>query len=232
MTFRVPVHVHVIAGRHDRGPTKRQVRGQIKVLNAAYAGRQSGDSAAASFRFTLESFERVHNQRWRGSSLHEPAQKAMRRALHKGGRGELNLYFSHPYSAGGSGSLLGFSSFPWQYHGKKKELDGVTILDTTLPGGRMRRFNQGDTVVHEVGHWLGLFHTFQGGCSGANDEVADTAPEGYPSTTCDTTKDSCTSDGLDPVHNFMDYAYDSCMDMFTPGQVVRMTDEWLAFRVP
>ena len=76
------------------------------------------------------------------------------------------------------------------------------------------------------------FHTFEGGCSAGNDRVDDTAAEAQPSLTCEVGRDTCDADGLDPVRNFMNYSFDSCMNMFTPGQVSRMTDNWLAYRTP
>jgi len=47
------------------------------------------------------------------------------------------------------------------FYFRQPELDGVMVRHTTLPGGSMKNFNLGRTLTHEVGHWLGLFHTFE-----------------------------------------------------------------------
>jgi hypothetical protein len=227
----VPTYVHVIKGRRkgERNPISRQgVRRLIQILNNGMAGRQSPNSKATRYRFSLKKINFRRNEGWYHAYFFGPRDKRMRRSLHRGGARTLNLYINGGGPKGGP--VLGWSRFPWQYAGAPK-LDGVTVNVAGLPGGRAVGYNLGDTVIHETGHWLGLLHTFQDGCEGSGDQVSDTPAEAEPSFYCQTTRDTCTSPGLDPVHNFMDYSYDSCMNMFTVGQVRRMDAAYVKWRL-
>jgi hypothetical protein len=139
-------------------------------------------------------------------------------ALRQGGPETLNLYIIGP----AGGHILGYASFPWD-QAAEPLLDGVVLLFDTLPGGTHVPYHLGDTATHEIGHWLGLFHPFEGGCTRLNDQVGDTPAERSPAFGCPVGRDSCaTRAGVDAVENFMDYADDSCMRSFSDGQAARM----------
>ncbi|MFI0357819.1 zinc metalloprotease [Actinomadura sp. 9N407] len=219
----VPVYFHVL---HD-GPSGKvpdaTVKRQIKVLNDAHAGKAGkGPGATTGFTFTLRGVTRTDNARWYSDP--ERHEATFKPKLRKGDARTLNLY-----SADMGEDLLGWSTFPWKYKAEPK-MDGVIVHPGSLPGGTIEHFDRGHTATHEVGHWLGLYHTFQDGCGGHGDRVADTPPERDPSNGCPKGKDTCPSPGADPVHNYMDYSHDKCMNQFTAGQAARMHDTWTAYR--
>lgn len=215
----INVYFHVITNSSgDGSPTSGQINNQINVLNAAYA--------SAGFSFVLAEVDTHANNSWY-TSTGGSSEAQMKAALRQGTSEDLNIYTNNM----GSG-LLGWATFPSSYASNPLD-DGVVILYSSLPGGSAAPYNEGDTGTHEVGHWLGLYHTFQGGCAGSGDFIDDTPAERSPAYGCPTGRDSCTSrktPGLDPIENFMDYTDDACMDTFTADQGTRMWEQWVAYR--
>lgn len=130
-----------------------------------------------------------------------------------------------------SGGILGYATFP----GGAPSEDGVVVNGEYF--GRTTcatpPYALGRTATHEVGHWLGLYHTFQGGCAGttqfdcatSGDNVCDTPPTASSNFGCTTNQNSCTetpTDMPDQTVNYMDYGDDNCIVMFSQGQVDRM----------
>ncbi|KAJ3090856.1 hypothetical protein HK102_002457 [Quaeritorhiza haematococci] len=232
----VDVHFHVInngEGVDNGNIPQNMIDDQIRVLNEDFKG-------TGLFNFRLAAVNRTTNATWFRLNPETTEEREMKRTLRKGGPKDLNVY-----SVNLTG-LLGWATFPSDYQSNPTD-DGVVIAHSSVPGGSRARFNLGRTLTHEVGHWLGLFHTFQGGCSYPNDGITDTVPQKTSTQGCPTGRKSCTRDDFprdqqhifdradfnvtqDPIHNFMDYSDDSCMNQFTPGQTEKMRSEWTTFR--
>ena len=142
-------------------------------MNEHYTGLDTPVYRAAaanmSFRFVRSSVTRTQNDSWYAAGPGSAAQTAMKNALHTGSADDLNFH------ANSGGGYLGWATFPNEYAGAPSQ-DGVVCYWASLPGSNYVPYNEGDTGTHEVGHWLGLYHTFQGGCTATNDGVADTPP--------------------------------------------------------
>lgn len=209
----IPVAFHVVYSETRRTGIEgyvplAQIEAQIDVLNAAYAG--------TGFEFYLASHDYTLRKTW-FTGCYGGGERKMKQALAVDPATTLNIYTCKP-----SGGILGWSYLPWSLP-EDSYYHGVVALYSSLPGGTAAPYNEGDTVTHEVGHYLGLYHTFQNGCVAPGDEVDDTPYEASAAFGCPLGRDSCPElPGLDPIENFMDYTDDACMLEFTPDQADRM----------
>jgi pregnancy-associated plasma protein-A len=222
----VPVYFHVITDGSIGAMTAKQIADQIQVLNLTFGGFEGG--VDTGFTFKLVGITRTDDADWFYAGAGGTNEHSMKHTLHAGGNSALNIYSTT------AGPYLGWAYLP-EIVTKPGQayLDGVVIdweswlgTSTTYAG----RYDQGETGTHEVGHWLNLEHTFYGGCNAKGDFVDDTPAEKEPTRGCPAGKDTCTEPGLDPIHNYMDYSYDTCYTEFTAGQSQRMHDSWLYYR--
>lgn len=215
----INVYFHVVnrgSGVSNGDITTQMVNDQMAVLNNAYS--------RWGWTFNLVATTRTTNATW-FNGCYGSAESAMKNALRQGTADDLNIYSCNP-----SNGILGYATFPSSYSSQPK-LDGVVILYSSVPGGTAVPYHLGDTGTHEVGHWMGLYHTFQGGCNGSGDFVGDTPAERSSAFGCPDGRDTCRNKpGLDPITNFMDYTDDACMFEFSAGQDSRMDSMFTTYR--
>ena len=249
LQYTIPMVVHVIHNGEPIGTgpniSNAQILSQIKVLNDDFR-RMAGtrgfntdpDGADVEVEFclakqtpdgcTTNGINRIDmsatNTSWSGPSGNTNA--VLKPATIWDPSKYLNMWTVNFSDS----SLLGFAQFP----GGSATTDGVVMGyqyfgsddDPNVDLSSSAPFHLGRTTTHEVGHYLGLFHTFQGGCAeaGGGDLCADTPPvasSGSNSSVC-VANDSCPGGDPDMIENYMDYSSDACMNVFTNDQKARM----------
>ncbi|KAK7214647.1 hypothetical protein V2G26_002650 [Clonostachys chloroleuca] len=242
-TTIIPTVVHVVyANQTEQGGyiPKSQIDAQIDVLNKAWTPH--------GFSFDLINTTYTENATW--TRVNFDRWPDMKFALRQGGYGTLNLYTVLLTDGFG---LLGIGTPPSDYEegSDNFKLDGVVIQANTLPGGIgpsfvpfPDRYTEGDLANHEVGHWMGLMHTYiESGdyplsCANGDNDFVDDTPvhmlfitENGPDLNCPPGRDTCPDlPGLDPTDNFMSSAWQSCWNKFTPGQGLRTRNMWATYR--
>jgi Pregnancy-associated plasma protein-A len=217
----ITVNFHVIRSATGAGDVSdSRLNSQINTLSSAYSGK--------GFTFVRGTTDRTNNGTWYTMSPGSTAERNCK-TYFTAIASNNPKYVLNFYSASPGGGLLGWATFPWNLS-NKSSMDGVVILNESINGGSAKPYNYGDTATHEIGHWLGLYHTFQGGCTGSGDYVSDTPAEASAAFGCPTGRDTCSTAGLDPIKNYMDYTDDACMNQFSGGQTTRFVNMVATYR--
>ncbi|TFK18190.1 hypothetical protein FA15DRAFT_710101 [Coprinopsis marcescibilis] len=243
----IPVNFYIIMANETVGGgyvSDQQIEAQMEVMNAAFS--------PAGISWQHISTKRVINPLWFHNVGVDQTDAGIQLEM------EMKASFStgdpdvlDVYSTGlGMGNLLGYVRLlPWRYSEdpilaeNRAGLDGAIITWLSFPNGPLPQYFLGYNLVHEVGHWAGLAHTFNsvegpGTCEGPGDYVSDTPVQAYaahltldPAGGVCLAYDTCADQpGIDPINNFMDYAPEPCKTEFTPGQIARMRDVLALYR--
>ncbi len=239
----IPVVVHVVQTSAIDLLSDAEIQSQIDVLNEDFrkiAGTNGdGSGVDTEYEFCLASIDPSGCPTPGINRLVNPAQAfhdrndplALKSLIQWDPNKYLNIWVPRTIEGdNGLGAVIGYATFPSGLL-LQPNLDGI-VVHSEFFGRNSNPTYRGRTTTHEVGHWVGLFHTFQGGCSGSSssncssngDRVCDTPQAFEPNFGCPTIN-SCTDtpvDEFDQIANYMDYSDGTCQDLFTQGQKDRM----------
>jgi hypothetical protein len=245
--LEIPIVVHIITNAAGTlgDTTDQQVQSQIDVLNEdfqALAGTAGEGGTNANIRFRLATTDpegspttgvtRTANETWFNDTGNYWD------TLSWDPKNYCNVYTNKAFG----GAALGYVPFLPASGLASTAQDRIVILYSAFgrpaPGGPP--YNLGRTLTHEMGHFLGMIHTFDGngvcetettpGCYSSGDLVCDTASEEDNRFGCPEDAAAVSCGSLDPIHNYMDYTDDLCMNQFTPEQANRMRCSLMEYR--
>ncbi len=244
--YIIPVVFHVI---HTNGPENislAQIENQIKILNEDFSLnnpnktniRSVFTNVAADCQIEFKLAKLDPNGKCTDgvnrifSGLHVDARDNVKSIANArwDNKKYLNIWTVSSISSqsGADGTTLGFAYLPQAVAQGLSAMDGIVCrADYVGVIGTGNVSGAGRTLTHEVGHYLGLLHTFEDGCSGTGsnngDRCADTPPvlSTFTNANCPANGNSCSTDGpnlIDQWENYMDYSSGSCQSMFSNNQ--------------
>lgn len=251
----IPVVVHVIHNGDVLGTgeniTDAQVRSQIKVLNEDFRKmmgtpgfNNNAVGADTEIEFCLAAVDPngnmtngINRKEFTNASF---TQTEVNTIVKPSTQWDPTKYLNIWVVRFTDNSLLGYAQFPsvsqlsgLPTNGGEASTDGVVVVfhafgsanhtDGTFILNNSYKF--GRTTTHEVGHWLGLRHTWGDGDCSVDDYCNDTPVSGKENYLCPApiNLDTCPADpGFDMIENYLDYTKDECMNIFTNDQKTRM----------
>lgn len=245
--FIIPVVVYIVHSGVPVGTaeniSEQQVNSQIAALNNAFSGRGVQFCLARSQGSTIlpgsptPGIIRIQSPLTNHFTNQEGALKALSTLPSDK---YLRIYVVKDID--NNSGVVGYARFPGTV---PANLDGIVMrydvfgdVATCGCSNLLPNYDQGKVLAHEVGHYLYLYHTFHGGCSGVfpsdcaalGDRVCDTPQIAAPNTGCPTSPVASCNSTLALLNNEMDYTNDTCRNAFTTGQDSRMLATLNTFR--
>ncbi len=215
--FTINVYFHVISNSVGDGSVgDPKITEQFNALCDVFG-------LFTRFKFKHARTDRFSNDKWYAATRSNIDSANMKRATKKDNDSrDRNLHIWI------TGATKGWSTWPEDFFRQAdRELDGVVIPNWALPDDtKPEGYYKGYYLVHEVGHWLGLYHPFENGCGQFGDSDPDTPPQGSEIFDCETVE-SCPGGSPYSVDNLMGYTSDKCRTRFTLTQAERMEDTWI-----
>jgi hypothetical protein len=222
LVANITVYVTIAAAPFN--VSNAQVSAQLAVLNSAF----NAGLVHPAWSFHLGGLYYARQPFAQFDPLGQPQQETAFKSKFRRATTPRDLDVFVVSFSGLSAGAMGFAYIPPV---TPQVLDSVTLSWMSLPDGPYPSFYMGKTLVHETGHWLGLMHTFEGGCTPPGDHVDDTPYQRGPTNGCPPRAVTCPVFGVPSlVNNPMDYMYDHCVASFTPGQQARMAATWRSVR--
>ncbi len=242
----IPVVVHVVYHLSNQNISDSQILSQINVLNEDFRRMPNtpgfnnnliGSDTRYEFRLSDRDpngsstigITRHYSVKTEFDNRSESDKQVLRNFAYWDPSKYLNIWVV-PVPTSGGNPVLGYvTKFPWESGATDGIVVGHNYFGDNVGTAVMSPYSFGRTTTHEAGHYLGLLHTFQGGCLNSNcsnqgDHVCDTPPVAQPNYSC-IIINSCHTDQPDlndMIENYMDYTNDACMNIFTVGQTNRM----------
>jgi hypothetical protein len=239
----IPIVFHVIHNNGTENITQSQIMDQIRVINEDFRkmvgtnGDKATNGKAVDMNIEFRLAQKDPNgNRHDGinriqSTLTTEAYQSVKNLISWPSDKYLNIWVVRTIRnfTGADGTILGYAQFPNQMQSSNgRKTDGIVIRSDytgTINSGNST--HAGRTLTHEIGHWIGLYHTFQDGCVGGSpntcatqgDRVCDTPPVEDATNGCLTSRVSCNGQAM--VENYMDYMDGRCANTFTAGQKER-----------